>query len=245
MTQSAPPIHHNLSFLTVMRVVKSYLRHPLRTFTRIERNDWGKYLAYRSLRSYGYDRYFSSSVMPTGAHPPDWADLLNIYQLVRSIKPRRILEIGGGCSTIILLQALSDNATEDTRCADAVCYSLDESEYWLSQTLSYVPESLKSRLDARVCTPKVITHNGQAVSVVEGIPEDDIDFIYIDGGLCGKNRLGSDALFVEEKVKSDLTVLVDGRKPTVEFLKANLKRTYQIETNHIHHWTVFKPRGLL
>jgi hypothetical protein len=81
MKLGKPPETYQLCMLTVLRVLKSYLRHPLAS-TRIERREWGKFFAYRKLRGMGYTQYYPRQLMPAGVLAPDWADLLNIYRLV-------------------------------------------------------------------------------------------------------------------------------------------------------------------
>ena len=234
-----PPEVYALCLLTVLRVVKSYIRHPIHCL-RIERRELAKFLAYKRFKRKGYTQYFARQLMPLGAIPPDWADLENLYKLIRKLKPKTMLELGGGCSTVISLVAFDENAGENSDLRFATLYSLDESEYWLDQTSSYIPKDMRRFLEQQLVKPRLENIEGTSVSVVDKLPEGEIDFLYIDGCLVPGNSIGADALIVEKKASRNFTILVDGRQGTVNFLKENLKRKYNVVTDPIHSWTIFE-----
>jgi len=96
MKLGKPPEIYQLCILTILRTLKSYLRHPLISIG-IERREWERYFAYKDFQRSGLTKHYARQLMPAGALPPDWADLKNIYQLVKKNKPLKVLEIGGGC----------------------------------------------------------------------------------------------------------------------------------------------------
>ena len=59
------------------------------------------------LRRLGYLEF--TTARPPGALAPQGGDLWFLYRLVRERKPQLVFELGSGCSTVILGQALYDN----------------------------------------------------------------------------------------------------------------------------------------
>jgi hypothetical protein len=234
-------IDHSLSLLTVARTLKMYLRHPARSI-RWEKHEIEQFFAGKKLERLGFTNYFARKKMPVGAFAPEWSDLLNIYELIRRLKPRTILEIGSGCSTLMYAQGLHDNATLDGVALDGKIYSLDASEYWLDATMKYVPDHLHSYIQTSTITSKLIEYEGLEVSVVEPYPISDIDFLYVDGGLHEDNKLGADALFLEQISSTPFTILVDGRGPTWRFLEKHLKNDYNMTYSKSQYWTLFEPK---
>jgi len=140
----------------------------------------------------------------------------------------------------MFLIALAENAIEDIEMADATLTTCDENNYWLQSTLSYVPENLKTQLETQIVEPQLVEIESSSVSIVKNLPKEQFDFVYIDGCLVPGNSIGADALFLEESAPDNFTILIDGRKKTVDFLRKHLKRDYTIMTNSIHHWTLFQ-----
>jgi hypothetical protein len=79
---------------------------------------------------------------PPGAFRPDYADLWFLYRLIRKKKPRCILELGGGCSTVVLAAALRQNYLEATDIKGQL-YSLDVEEFWVQVTEKTLPPDLR------------------------------------------------------------------------------------------------------
>jgi cephalosporin hydroxylase len=124
---------HRLCTLTVLRAAKRALRHPRQAWVA-EKREWGIFTAYRRLKKLGLVQMYGN--VPGQAYQPDWADLLNIYEMVRKKKPLVIVEFGSGCSTVMFARALADNGSGHL-------YSIDASEPFLYRTQSYIPENLK------------------------------------------------------------------------------------------------------
>jgi hypothetical protein len=70
---------------------------------------------------------------PSNAIGPSGYDLWNLYRTVRSRKPRTVLEIGVGCSTLVLAEAVARNRIGHVFTADA-------SQHWIDVTLGFLPE---------------------------------------------------------------------------------------------------------
>ena len=211
-----------------------YATHPRRAFAA-ELQEWGRYMAGRRMERLGFTNHYLRGKLPSKSIVPDWADLWNIYKLIRERKPRVIVELGGGCSTIMIGQALHENATKDG--AEGKLYSLDMSEFWLSQTRSYLPEFMEPYCELSVGEVEAVDMEGDRVTVVKNFPRTDINFLYVDGGLVPGIHIGADAVVLEEAAPPDYSILIDGRVATVNFIRSYLKRKYRDQSNAIHHWT--------
>jgi len=191
----------------------------------------------------GFTDYYSKRKMPSGAFAPQWPDLLNVYELVRRLKPRTIMEIGSGCSTLMYAQGLYDNENNDGVAPGGRIITLDASEFWLDATMKYVPEHCRPYVEPSVVSSKLTEYEGQEVSVVEPYPITNIDFLYVDGGLFGDNKIGADAVMLEKLSDTPFTVLVDGRAPSRRFLKEHLKGNYRFQFDKTQQWSLFENDG--
>jgi hypothetical protein len=83
------------------------------------------------------------------------------YNIIRTIKPRRIIEIGSGNSTLVALQAINRNEKESGKKCDLICIEPYEMK-WLERT------------SATIIRAKV---EDTALSIFESLEENDILFI--------------------------------------------------------------------
>lgn len=150
-----------------------------------------------------------------------------------------ILEFGSGCSTVLLAQALLDNATESGE-QGGFLYSLDVDEEWAQVTRSSMPERLKDFYEIRHAPVEIVNHRGTRVFRHQNVPELDIDMIYLDGPpLTPEIRVAIDPIDLEGLMRSEFVLCVDGRKENVRYLKQHLRRRYRIRANRIRNNPTF------
>lgn len=229
---------HQLCFLTVLRTLKLYFRHPAEAI-RIERREWGKYLAQRNLQKRGLAAIYDD--LPSGAYEPDWADLLNIYELVRRRKPQVVIEFGSGCSTPMFAQALADNERDDPSCSGHL-YSIETSRFFRDQTENYIPKHLQSYVDVLYSDFEVVDDDqGNRVLIHSEVPDVAPNLVYLDGpNLPADCKVGADGVFLEKKAGDDFAILIDGRGPTFRYTEANLKRSYKVSQSDTHKWELLE-----
>jgi hypothetical protein len=185
--------------------------------------------------------------VPIGA---DINDLVRLHYLVSYLKSRVILEFGVGKSTIVFADALSKNkekyeeyVKEHLRVSEPfVLYSVDNSEYWLNETKSKLPNYGISKLWFSECCTDVF--NGKICTYYENMPNIRPDFIYLDGpsqfGVKGNVRgistdnpdrmpMSADLLAMEYFLEPGTFIVVDGRTANARFLKNNFQRTWEYE----------------
>jgi Methyltransferase domain len=216
--------------LTVLRTAKRALRHPRRALL-VERREWGIYLAYKRLKNLGLAEMYTNT--PRQAYQPDWADLLNIYEMVRKKKPRIIIEFGSGCSTLMFARALADNGSGHL-------YSIDASEPFLQRTQSYMPDNLKRYVSLSYSEIEIGEMYGESVMWHRSVPDVPADFVYLDGpdyhDFSVDIETQADGVLLESKAAECHTILIDGRWDTFQFTRKNLKGNYLETVDRTHFW---------
>lgn len=211
------------------------MRHPTRALEN-DKRDWGAFLAKRKLRKRGLAAMFN---MPHAVlYPPDWADLLNIYELVRRRKPKVVIEFGSGCSTLMFARALADNGSGHL-------YSIETSEHFKKYTESYIPADLKPCITMSLSGIAFGEFGGKKVMWHDTVPVVAPNLVYLDGpdyqDFSSEVEIQADGVLLEEKAPSDYAILIDGRLKPFAFTKANLKRHYAVKVNRLHFWELLEP----
>ena len=154
---------------------------------------------------------------PPDALPPDWNDLVYLFDHLysRDIFPFHILELGSGCSTLII------NTIKDLINPDAQFYSFENDWHWYSENLSFDVFALRFSPVQRI-----YKHNTWCYRYTNR-PITPVDFIYLDGPeLTDQIKVTYDPIDYEPLFRKGFTMIVDGRHETVEFLRKHLKRDY-------------------
>ena len=190
------------------------------------------------LRRLGYLNF--TAKRPQGALAPQGGDLWYLYRLVRERKPQLVFELGSGCSTVILAQALYDNTREDGDKAGKII-SLDGQADWASVTQETLPEHLVAQCEIRH-VPAVKEDRGADLGFhYEHHPDGSPDFLYIDGpSLQPGRKICFDALHLEARFRQKFLMVVDGRHDTVRYLRKHLSKTYRVTRNRWLHNTQFE-----
>lgn len=234
-------VEHHLSTLTIARTIKHHLFRP-REAIIIERRDWADFFARRRGGRLGLRKYFRKGQMASGAHAPFWADLMNIYDIVRERRPKVVAEIGGGCSTIVIAHALAKNLKEGG--TEGRNYSFDGSKFWQEQLAARFPNHLRNHVEFVQGLEEAREMFGTQVRICTNVGSDapPPNFLYVDGlDVFPDIKVGAEAIEIEKTAPADFFVLVDGRAPTVGFLKQHLARDYEVFTHPFFRWTTFRP----
>ncbi len=109
-----------------------------------------------------------------------YSDYLTLYDQVRTYRPREILECGTGISTVVLAQALRDNATEDGGAPGRVT-SMEDDGDWYRTACERLPGDVADIVDI-VHSPKADGFYKCFRGVCyETVPEREYDFVFSDG----------------------------------------------------------------
>ncbi|MDP6832730.1 MAG: class I SAM-dependent methyltransferase [Alphaproteobacteria bacterium] len=196
------------------------------------------------LRRLGYLDFASSR--PSGALAPQGGDLWFLYNLVRQRKPRLIMELGSGCSTVIFAQALHDNAKdagEDPDNAGRII-SFDGMAEWAEVTRASVPAHLAPFCEIQYVSAVEEDRGSDLGFRYQRLPEGVPDFLYVDGpALLPERKICFDAMYLQERFQPGFTMVVDGRHDTVRFLRRHLSEKYRVSRNLVLHNTRFDLLG--
>jgi hypothetical protein len=230
LTRRCAPDAWRPSLLAGLIGITHWLSNPVAAYAR-ERKQFQSIKAYRKLQRIGSIADFRD--YPITALPPQYDDLLNLYLVVTHRKPKVVLELGGGYSTLVIARALSELD------ADTVFWSVDASEHWQEVVSTHMPVSLKHLVKYHHATPYCQEFNGETISAFETLPVSSANFVYIDGGGIRSCKQGGDALLLEQQAPDDYAILVDGRKRTVDLLRRALRGQYTVGTGPFGVQTLF------
>lgn len=146
-----------------------------------------------------------------------YSDYWLLYQYIRSIKPKEVLECGTGVTTIIIAHAIRDNDTRDK--VRGRVTSMEDIEKCYHGARELVPKHLEKYVDI-VLSPKV----EDVYCIFRGVrykdvPERSYEFVFIDGPGTHAPSDGCktfDFDFIRVVEKSDIPVyaFVDTRMST-------------------------------
>lgn len=166
-------------------------------------------------------------------------DIYFNYNLVLKKKPKLILELGCGYSTITFASALN-------KLNHGKLISLEQNDFWLKKTfnicnkIDYFSKSKSDIISSEAVWKKF---DDLQFSIYEKLPECNPDIILIDGpdhkSVEGKNFMNfdfpvsGDLLYLENKLKIGTIIIFDGRVKNLNLIQKKLKRKYKKTINYI------------
>lgn len=125
-------------------------------------------------------RLMTEAAAGTAVTGASYSDYLTLYEQVKTFKPKEILECGTGITTIVLAQALLENARENGGKPGRVT-SMEDDRAWFEVAGSRLPADVAPVVDL-VHSPKVDGFYKCFRGVMyETLPDRPYDFIFSDG----------------------------------------------------------------
>ena len=162
---------------------------------------------------------------------PDYLDLLNLINLMRKLKPKYVLELGGGYSTLAL--SYSAMLLKKELNIDCLVISIDQSKKYLEINKSIIPKNLAPFVKFEYRELEVVEFKGHKVSVFKNLPNYDYGLLYEDRHDHEETKIAGDAIFLEKKTNS-MSICVDGMQATTLFYKNYLEKKYRISNSFLH-----------
>jgi hypothetical protein len=170
---------------------------------------------------------------------PPLGNLINLYDLIKSRRPRTVLEFGVGYSTIIIATALRDNL-DDFGIAGHL-YTVDSEDEWLENTSKKLDEDVSRFVTLSSSTIEAVIVDHTLCHRYKNLPNISPNFVLIDGpdpqsisgdrnGLnfsSGRPVVGIDVLLYESTAPNDFFILLDGRWENARLLKRKLNGDYR------------------
>ncbi len=169
------------------------------------------------------------------AYAPDYVDLWNLHRYIRQRRPRCVLELGSGISTLAMAHALHQNG-EGGR-----LYSVEPSEEWEAETRRLLPGELAGLCEVGYSPSAACRVNGVETRRFAKMPDVVPDFIYLDGAPAGAEFLGAEEVcLLEDRLSPGAAVMIDGRaKAMLFFLAGSMKRKWEVEAQAL--WVQLPP----
>jgi hypothetical protein len=138
----------------------------------------------------------------TGAQYSDyWA----LYSYVRKYKPKEILELGPGITTLVLAQAVKENG-------EGRITAMEDVPFYFDATQKIIPPELASFIDLRL-SPKTKYQYGPFTGVAyTEIPQRQYEFVYVDGpNYEAEKEFDADIIQVIRNAEHPVTAYIDSR----------------------------------
>ena len=191
---------------------------------------------------------YTGSSGVTGA---SMSDFLTLYEHVRTHKPKEILELGTGVSSVVLAYALLANAAEGHQLGRIT--SMEEDEQWHRTATEKLPQNLRHIVDI-IHSPKIdgIYKLFRGVRYTE-IPDRPYDFVFSDGPerhspLNNDKLFDLDLILVVMRSERSIRAIVDNHYLTFYVLQkvfglkhARYSASHRlmfvgpVNKNHAHH----------
>jgi hypothetical protein len=155
-----------------------------------------------------------------------------------------VLEIGVGCSTLVLAEAVARNKVGHV-------FTVDASRHWIAVTQRDTPARLRDFITFVHSPLESLTYGGELCSRYTNLPDVMPDFLYLDAPSNsdipdwpkGRPEHAVDPVLIESKLQPGFCMIVDARQANVAFLKRCLRRTYDVWHHDIFKITRFDLRN--
>jgi len=166
----------------------------------------------------------------------DPADLWHVYETIRALRPKRVLEFGSGQTTVFIAQALHDNGAGHL-------HSLDADARWLDNTRSMLPSHTLPFVSL-IHSPVVVNRDyGEPAWEYTLIPEGEWDFVLIDGPAgIGDVTASCDLIHLADSMRPGSMGLIDHRCRTALLAREVLGDKLRIRYVPSLESFTFRPR---
>ena len=165
---------------------------------------------------------------------PDYLDLENLIDRILLLKPTKVLEIGGGYSTMAIAFALRE-AFEGTTTVPKLV-TIDQSVYYLEKTKALVGDVSGVKIEYLHRELYVDTLNSEKMSFINDLPIDVFDFVYEDRHDHPEAPIAGDILLLEQRAidnDAEFNFTIDLMIATASACKRWLKRNYEITGEYL------------
>jgi len=176
----------------------------------------------------------------------EYGDCLELYNTIKRLKPRYVLECGSGISSCVIAYALKENYVETNMGSKLI--SLEENPLYYEQIERLFPNELKIYVEF-VLSERVEKKYGDYLGChYKDVPDYPYSFVYIDGPLLRKNAtsqkcFNSDLLNIFTRSNITVDALLDQRIGTYWVFKKCLPKA-KIHYNVIKKLTsIYKTEG--
>lgn len=166
---------------------------------------------------------------PNGSYRPDFVDLWYLYWYIREARPKEVVELGSGFSTVVMAAALKHNGT-------GRLHSLEPSREWANVTAEALPDPIRHISTILYSEGRECAVGDRNSVCFADRPVTSPDMIYIDAAPEGARWMGAETVAQwEDALLPGTTIFVDGRirAATLFLARGWLKRRYKAQVRAI------------
>ncbi len=146
-------------------------------------------------------------------------DYFFLHRYITSRKPKRVLELGSGVTSVIIAEALAENLDEDPDAEPGHLHTMEDIEKYYLDARELCPKPLRQLASYHLSPQKEkVWRGGLLINCYEFLPEEEFDFIFVDGPnpQNGSQAINGDALqILSRQTERRCDVALDGRRPTL------------------------------
>ena len=171
-----------------------------------------------------------------------WSDCWELYNAIRTNKPKHVLECGPGVSTLVMAYALMENQKEGF---PGKITGMEEMQEYLDMSIELLPDFLKKYVEYHLSPRVDDTYEIYRGVRYRDVPHADYDFIFVDGP--HHRSLLDDAFcfdfdFIHILINSKVPIsgIVDYRLSS-SYVLQKLLGTAKVEFNMLKELAFIKP----
>jgi hypothetical protein len=202
--------------LIFSRIIR-YLMVLIRVF--LLRRAWSIAAVYYSFRIRKFPElrdmydYYRTTSKTTGV---SICDAVVLYETVRKLKPRNVLEFGTGASTAFMALGLKHNYADEQNLKGMLC-SLESEKEYMNHQLDIYPAELREFTEFIYSPVGKKVYGGDTGFFYETVPERPYDLIWVDGpALTEDVRFSGDVIDIIHYCPDRVKILFDGRDLTAK-----------------------------
>lgn len=148
----------------------------------------------------------------------DVGDYVALYEVIRSRRPRFVLECGTGRSTWAIAQAMLDHV-DGSRDGEMKLVSMEHGQEWADHQKQRLPERFRGFVEVVHSPMDIWGYSFLRGACYKEVPEHPYEFAFVDGPFqdagTGETMCDIDFLRVVSKSDRPVSALVDNRKHSV------------------------------
>ncbi len=171
-----------------------------------------------------------------------WSDFWELYNAIRTYKPKHILECGPGASTMVMAFALMENEKEGF---PGKITAMEEMQEYLDMSVDLLPDFLSKYVEFHLSPRVDDTYEIFRGVRYKDVPKADYDFIFVDGPhhrslLDDAFCFDFDFIHVLKHSKNPIAGMVDYRLSS-SYVLQTLLGTENVKFNMLKELAFIKP----
>lgn len=150
-----------------------------------------------------------------------------LYQEIKKLKPREVLELGPGITTLVIAQALSENGFGRVT-------AMEDVQMYYDALDGIIPDELRPYIDLRLSPSHEVHWGPFRGKAYQSIPEREYDFAWVDGPNYDKeHEFDADIVQIVSKSPKPIKAYIDNRVGSCFFYGLIFGKKFRYD--HVRH----------